>query len=170
MKPPLNTYPPYFNTYIKLVAEDDVQLAIKNQAVVAEDFFNSITEEQSTYKYAEGKWSIKEVLQHIIDTERVFAYRALAFARQEPNALPGMDENSYAKNSNADSRKWKDLIDEFEAVRQSTIHLYQSFSESQLEAEGKTVSHEISVRALGYTIAGHSAHHINILKERYLTD
>jgi uncharacterized damage-inducible protein DinB len=164
------SYPSHFAGYIELVINEDLDSILKNQIETSKQFFNSIPEEKTDYRYAEGKWNIKEVLQHIIDTERVFAYRALAFARQEPNALPGMDENSYAKNSNADSRKWKNLIDEFEAVRQSTIHLYQSFSESQLEAEGKTVSHEISVRALGYTIAGHSAHHINILKERYLTD
>jgi hypothetical protein len=164
------SYPFYFSNYIQLVEQEDLNSVLKNQIETSKQFFNSIPEEKIDYRYAEGKWNIKEVLQHIIDTERVFAYRALAFARQEPNALPGMDENSYAKNSNADSRKWKDLIDEFEAVRQSTIHLYQSFSESQLELTGKTVSYEISVRALGYTIAGHSAHHINILKERYLKD
>jgi uncharacterized damage-inducible protein DinB len=162
------SYPSHFAGYIKLVESEDLYSVLKNQIEASKQFFNSIPEEKTGYRYAEGKWNIKEVLQHIIDTERVFTYRALAFARQEPNALPGMDENNYAKNSNADSRKWKNLINEFEAVRQSTLHLYQSFSESQLELKGKTVSHEISVRALGYTIAGHSAHHVNILKERYL--
>ena len=164
------SYPSNFSGYIHLVENEDLNSVLKNQIETLKQFFNSIPEEKIDYRYAEGKWNIKEVLQHIIDTERVFTYRALAFARQEPNALPGMDENSYAKNSNADNRKWKDLVDEFEAVRQSTIHLYQSFSEPQLVLTGRTVSYEISVRALGYTIAGHSAHHVNILKERYLKD
>ena len=110
------------------------------------------------------------MLQHIIDTERIFTYRALAFARKEISALPNMDENNYAENSHANNRKWKDLIEEFEAVRHATIYLYESFSEDQLELTGKTVSYEMSVKAVGYIIAGHSAHHINILKERYLTD
>jgi hypothetical protein len=162
------SYPSHFAGYIKLVENEGLNSVLKNQIETSKQFFNSIPGEKTDYRYAEGKWNIKEVLQHIIDTERVFTYRALAFARLELNALPGMDENSYAKNSNADSRKWKDMIDEFEAVRQSTLHLYQSFSKPQLELIGKTVSYEISVKSLGYTIAGHLAHHINILKERYL--
>jgi len=164
------SYPSHFSEYIELVENEDLNSILTSQIETSKQFFDSIPEEKMDYRYAEGKWNIKEVLQHIIDTERVFAYRALAFARQDPNALPGMDENSYAKNSNVGSRKWKDMIDEFEAVRRSTIHLYQSFSEPQLELKGRTVSHEITVRALGYTIAGHLAHHIHILKERYLKD
>ena len=164
------SYPSHFAGYIKLVENEDLNSVLKDQIETSKQFFNSIPEEKIDYRYAEGKWNIKEVLQHIIDTERVFAYRALAFARQQPSALPGMDENSYAKNSKADSRNWKDLIDEFESVRQATVHLYQSFSEAQLELAGRTVSYEISVRAVGYNIAGHLAHHVNILKERYLND
>ena len=168
MKQPLNTYPPYFHTYIKLVAEDDVQLAIKNQAVVAEDFFNSITEEQSTYKYAEGKWSIKEVLQHVIDAERIFAYRSLTFARKDNNTLPSFDEKNYAANSNGNTRAWHELVEEFKALRKSTELLFNSFTKENLNAIGKASDYTITVLALGYIIVGHVAHHINIIRERYI--
>lgn len=164
------SYPAHFYDYIKLVENEDLDSILKNQIEVSKQFFNSIPEEKIDYRYAEGKWTIKEVLQHIIDTERVFTYRALAFARKEISVLPNMDENSYAANSNADSRNWKDLIDELATVRNSTIHLYSSFSESQLELSGRTVNYEMSVRPLGYIIAGHLAHHVNILEERYLKD
>lgn len=164
----LGSYPSHFSEYVELVENDELNSVLKNQIEVSRQFFNSIPEEKIDYRYAEGKWSVKEVLQHIIDTERVFAYRALAFARKEASSLPNMDENDYAENSNADSRKWKDLIKEFGAVRHSTIYLYDSFSEAQLELTGRTISYEMSVKALGYIIAGHAAHHINIIKERYL--
>ena len=162
------SYPSHFAGYIQLVENEDLNSVLKNQIEASKQFFNSIPEEKIDYRYAEGKWTIKEVLQHIIDTERVFTYRALAFARKETSALPNMDENSYAENSGAGHRNWKDLIDEFASVRDSTIHLYSSFSESQLELSGRTVSYEMSVGALGYIIAGHFSHHVNILKERYL--
>jgi uncharacterized damage-inducible protein DinB len=164
------SYPSHFAGYIELVKNKNLDSILKNQIETSKQFFNSIPEEKTDYRYAEGKWNIKEVLQHIIDTERIFTYRALAFARKEISALPNMDENNYAENSHANNRKWKDLIEEFEAVRHATIYLYESFSEDQLELTGKTVSYEMSVKAVGYIIAGHSAHHINILKERYLTD
>jgi uncharacterized damage-inducible protein DinB len=161
-------YARHFYPYIKLVENEDLKTVLQNQMQETEDFFNSIPEEKYLYKYAEGKWSIKEVIQHIIDTERVFVYRALAFSRKDVHILPSMDENNYAANSNADSRKFQDLIDEFLAVRKSTIFLFNSFSSEQLDAVGKASDYEMSVKAMGYTIAGHAAHHINILKERYL--
>jgi len=161
-------YARHFYPYIKLVENEDLKTVLQNQMQETEDFFNSIPEEKYLYKYAEGKWSIKEVIQHIIDTERVFVYRALAFSRKDVHILPSMDENNYAANSNADSRKFQDLIDEFLAVRKSAIFLFNSFSSEQLDAVGKASDYEMSVKAMGYTIAGHAAHHINILKERYL--
>lgn len=166
MKP--GSYPSHFYPYIQLVENEDLNVVLKNQIETSKQFFSSIPEEKTYYRYAEGKWSIKEVLQHIIDTERVFAYRGLAFARKETSILPNMDENHYAENSNTNSRKWQDLIEEFIAVRQSILLLYQSFSEAQLELTGKTINYEMSAKAMGYTIAGHLAHHVNILKERYL--
>lgn len=164
------SYPSFFSKYIQLVESDELDSALKNQMKTSKQFLNSIPEEKTYCRYAEGKWSIKEVLQHITDTERVFIYRALAFARQDQSLLPGMDEKSYVKYSSADSRNWGDLIDELEGVRQTSISLYRSFSEQQLQLTGKTVSYEIGVKALGYLIAGHAAHHINIIKEKYLNN
>jgi uncharacterized damage-inducible protein DinB len=164
----LGTYPDYFYKYMRLVENENLNDALKKQLDDAAQFFNSIPQEKYLYKYAEGKWSVKEVLQHIIDTERVFSYRSFVFARKDPNTFPSFDENEYAKNSNADNRKWEDLISEFIAVRNSTADLFKSFSEEQLMQAGKASNYEMSVKALGYTIAGHVVHHINILKERYL--
>ncbi len=164
----LGIYPPYFNTYIKLVEEDEIKTALKNQTPKAENFFNSITEEKTDYKYAEGKWTIKEVLQHVIDAERIFTYRALAFARKDKNILPSFDENDYAANSNANNRRWKELIEEFLAVRKSTEILFSSFKEEILKTSGKASNYEITVLALGYIIVGHVTHHINIIRERYI--
>jgi uncharacterized damage-inducible protein DinB len=135
---------------------------------VAEDFFNSITEEQSTYKYAEGKWSIKEVLQHVIDAERIFAYRSLTFARKDNNTLPSFDEKNYAANSNGNTRAWHELVEEFKALRKSTELLFNSFTKENLNAIGKASDYTITVLALGYIIVGHVAHHINIIRERYI--
>jgi hypothetical protein len=164
----IGIYSPHFYNYIKLVENEDLKTVLKNQLQESEKFFTSIPEEKHLYKYAENKWSVKEVIQHIIDTERVFDYRALAFSRKDIHTLPSFDENDYAKNSNADSRNWQDLMNEFMVVRKSTIFLFQSFSPEQSDAVGKASDYEMSVKAMGYTIAGHFAHHINILKERYL--
>lgn len=162
------TYPAYFNTYIKLVEENEIMYAFKNQQDFAINFFNLISEEESTYKYADNKWTIKEILQHVSDAERIFAYRALAIARMDKNVLPKFDENSYAANSNANAKKWQDLVEEFIVVRKSSEILYKFFTEEQLKRSGNVSDYAITVLALGYTIIGHTAHHINIIRERYM--
>src|SRR5450432_2349241 len=124
LKSTAGTYPSNFQRYIDEVKEDDLKTAFKNQMPAAEIFFQSITEELSKRKYAEGKWTIKEVLQHIIDAERIFGYRALCFARKEGHPLPSFDENEYAINSNANDRDWSELVAEFSSVRTSTEYLY----------------------------------------------
>jgi uncharacterized damage-inducible protein DinB len=161
-------YPPYFYNYIKLVEDEDLNTVLNNQLAVLVPFLNLIPEEKHLYKYAEGKWTIKETVQHIIDAERVFAYRAMAFSRKEINALPSFDDKSYAANSNANSRKWKDLVEELTAVRKSTIYLFNSFTSEQLDTVGIASHNQINAKALGYIIAGHATHHINIIQERYL--
>lgn len=167
-RPSIETYPSHFHTYIKLVDEDDIRTALKNQRPGAEQFLQSITEEQSFHKYAPDKWSIKEVLQHIIDAERVFTYRAMAFARRDQNVLPSFDENSYADHSHADDRSWSSLVEEFLALRKATELLFNSFSEDDLNNYGNSNHKQITVLALGYTTVGHTAHHLNLIKERYL--
>lgn len=164
----LGLYPPYFDNYISLVKNEEINSIFPNQAQQVQVFFNGIPEDKWSYQYAENKWTIKEVLQHIIDTERVFSFRALVFARKDPNIFSSFNENEYAKNSHADDRKPENLVEEFLAVRKSTELLFKSFSETQLQAIGKTSNYEMSVRAIGYMIAGHFAHHVKILKERYL--
>lgn len=167
-KPSTSTYPEYFQKYINQVKEDDLKIAFKNQMPAAEIFFQSISEEFSKRKYAEGKWTIKEVLQHIIDAERIFAYRALSFARKDQHTLSSFDENNYAVNSNANNRDWEELIAEFSSVRKSTEYLYNSFSAEALNSTGKASDYTISVSALGFIIIGHVNHHIRIIQERYI--
>ena len=161
-------YPPYFERYISLVNSENLISIFPRQAEQAADFFSSIPFEKWPYRYEENKWTIREVLQHITDTERVFTFRALVFARKDPNTFPSFTENDYAKNSRANEQDPKDLIEEFLAVRNSTVLLFKSFSEEQLNAIGKASNYEMSVKAIGYMIAGHFQHHVNILNEKYL--
>lgn len=161
-------YPPHFNKYISLVENENLDSILEKQSKETEDFFSSIPEDKWLYKYEENKWTIKEVVQHIIDTERIFSFRALVFARKDPNPINSFDENEYAKNSNANDKSAEDLIQEFFAVRKSTQLLFKGFSENQLAAIGKGSSYEMSVVAVGYLMAGHLTHHLDILKDRYL--
>ena len=167
-KPSPTTYPEYFQRYINQVKEDDLKMAFKTQMPGAEIFFQSISEELSKKKYADDKWTIKEVLQHIIDAERVFSYRAMCFARKEQHILPSFDENMYAINSNANERAWNNLVEEFTATRKSTEYLFNSFSDDALNTAGKASDYTITVAAVGFVTVGHVNHHIRIMQERYI--
>jgi uncharacterized damage-inducible protein DinB len=158
----------YFETYTKLVTQASMAEAFAAQDEYWNNFLTTITEEKSQYAYAENKWSIKEVLQHIIDTERIFAYRALSIARKETVTLPGFDENDYAANSNADERTWADLVEELKTVRQSTIWLYKSLSTEALQHIGKFSKAEGTPELLIKIIIGHFYHHANVINEKYL--
>ena len=131
-------------------------------------FLETIPPEKHHYRYAEGKWSIKEVLQHIIDAERIFAYRALRFTRKDTTPLPGFDENSFAATSKADARSWDKLLEELNVVRRSSELLFNSFDAEQLQANGISSNSPNYVLAVGFIIIGHAMHHQKILKERYL--
>jgi len=168
-RPDLFTVPEWYHNYIRQIREDSVNEAIRANTPMAVSFLRSIPEEKWGYRYADSKWSIREMVQHIIDAERVFAYRALCIARGEKTSLPGFDENSYAALSKADKRGMEDLITEFETVRTSIEQLYASFDEEQLAATGIANNNRISVNAIGFIIAGHVKHHMNILNERYLS-
>jgi hypothetical protein len=167
-KPTSSEYSPYFQPYIDLVeSEEFSELLIDNKLEVT-TFFKNIPEDRHDYKYAEDKWTIKETLMHIIDTERVFSYRALACARGETALLPTMDEKLYTKNSGASNRTLKSLIKEFEIVRENSIVLFEHMTE-QCKTLGTTANQQpISARALGYLIIGHARHHLNVIRERYL--
>ncbi|MBL7703540.1 MAG: DinB family protein [Ferruginibacter sp.] len=168
-KPSPETYNPYFKRYIDQVPEEDLTIAFDNQLPIITGFLNSISEDKSTYAYAPGKWTLKELLQHIIDTERIFNYRALAIARKETAPLPDFDEDSYAANSNANSRPWQILVDEFLLVRQSTRFLYDSFTEEMLASSGISSNAPSTVLSFGFTTLGHFYHHKKVMEERYLS-
>ncbi|MFN8251433.1 MAG: DinB family protein [Ferruginibacter sp.] len=167
-KPLQGSHPSYFDRYINLVPEDDLLTAFKNQLPAFTDFLNSITEEKSMYAYAPGKWTIKELLLHMTDTERIFAYRSLCFARKESQSLPGFDENTYAANSNANARSWADLVKEFLLVRQTTELLFTSFTEEALHHPGTANNNPATAISMGFTAIGHVYHHKKIIEERYL--
>jgi uncharacterized damage-inducible protein DinB len=167
-KLPANTYPVYFDRYINLVNADSITHAAGKYSLAIENFFSDIPSDKATGRYSEGKWSLKELLLHITDTERIFAYRALRIARRDKTPLPGFDENSFAEASNADSRTWESLLEEFKAVRKSTDLLLQSFSDEQLDQMGVTNGQPTTAKAVGFIVYGHLLHHINVVKERYL--
>lgn len=162
------TYPENFQRYINQVKEDDLKTALKNQVPAAEVFLQSISEEFSNRRYAPGKWTIKEVLQHVIDAERVFAYRALCIARKDEQTLPSFDENEYAANAHGAERSWHQLIEEFVSVRKSTEYLYDSFAPDALDSIGNVSDYTISVSEIGFVLVGHVNHHLRIIQERYI--
>jgi hypothetical protein len=167
-KPNLGPHPAYFDRYINLVQEDDLQTAFINQLPIIKQIFAKVTEEKSFHAYAPDKWTIKEMLQHIIDTERIFAYRSLAFARGESQSLPGFDENTYAANSHANARPWSDLCSEFLLVRETTEILFKSFTQEALLNVGTASNNPATALSFGFTAVGHVIHHKNILEQRYL--
>ena len=167
-RPDLLEVPVFYHNYVNQVQEDNVSEAIQTNGERALSFFRTIPPGKWDYRYAEGKWTLKEMLQHIIDGERIFCYRALCFARGEKISLPGFDENTYAAASKAGSRMADDLLTEFETVRNSTQQLFNSFDEEQLAMKGIANNNSISVNSIGFIVAGHVQHHINVIKELYL--
>ncbi|KAB8153560.1 DUF664 domain-containing protein [Kordia sp. TARA_039_SRF] len=166
--PETNEYHSYFDTYIQQLKGEDILAALSDGAEDVTELMTSLTEEQLQSAYAEGKWTIKEVLQHIMDTERIFCNRALRIARNDKTNLPGFEQNEYVPYSGANERNSMDMFQEYNAIRQATIMLFKSFTEEMLERIGVASGHEISVRALVYLTAGHEKHHINVINERYL--
>lgn len=165
---PLNEYSGGFATYIQAAA--NVEL-IEELEICLHDFIKfvqNIPMDKFDYRYAEGKWTIKDIIQHLIDAERIFAYRALRISRNDKTPLPGFEENDYVKNTNANGRSIQDLLTEFSAVRQSTILLFKSLTDEQLKRIGIASNNEISVRALGFVTIGHQKHHQKVFQERYL--
>lgn len=158
----------FYQPYIGLVEEDDVQKALRKNTARVKGMLRKVPAKKINYAYAENKWTIREMLQHIIDAERVFAYRALTFSRKDPVQLPSFDEKIWAEQAKGNRRKWKDLVEEFKAVRKSTELLFGSFDDEALLSAGIASNNPINVLALGFICAGHAAHHMNVIKERYL--
>ena len=167
-RPDLSRVPEWFHGYIAQVEGDNLLPALTQQHSTFVQFLENLPVEKREYRYGQDKWTIKEVLQHIIDAERVFAYRALCIARGEQQSLPGFDENEYAARSKAQMRNWDDMLEEFKAVRRSTEILFSSFDNEQLETAGISNGKQVYVLGIGFIIAGHLTHHLNIIKERYL--
>ncbi|HXG91154.1 MAG TPA: DinB family protein [Blastocatellia bacterium] len=168
LRPSSAEYAPYYVRYISLVPEGDIIQTLSQQLEDTLSLLSSIPESKAGYRYAPDKWSIKEVIGHIIDAERVFAYRALRFARNDKTPLASFEQDDYVRTGGFDERKLADLAEEFEHVRRGNIRLFSSFSNEALSRTGIASEKEVSVRALLYIIAGHERHHIEILKSRYL--
>ncbi len=169
MKRPENTeYSDWYAGYVGLVTETDIITALQNQIDEFKTFFSHISDEKSLYSYANGKWTIKELLGHINDGERVFAYRALRFSRNDATELAGFDENPYVENANFNDRNLANLLEEFVLLRQANLFIFKNLKESDWDNIGIASEAKITVRALAYIMVGHARHHVKILKERYL--
>lgn len=166
-RPSTTEYGSFYQTYINYTSGKDYGILVQQYQERITESWAAIPVEKVNYAYAEDKWTIKQLFQHVIDTERIMAYRALSIARKEPASLLGFDENEYAKNAPATHRNWKDMLTEWRVVRQSTNLLFASFTEDQMKAMGTANNHPISVNALGFIIFGHALHHLQVLKEKY---
>ncbi|MFT7157124.1 MAG: putative damage-inducible protein DinB [Parvicella sp.] len=158
----------YFSRYTSLVPELSIVEGLNHSSKVLLETLESLPSFKWNYAYAEGKWTIKELLLHLIDTERIFVNRALRFARKDTTPLPGYEENDYAATCLANNRSADSLIKEYKAVRASTESFFGNLNEEQLLSIGTSGGNQISVRAIGYLLAGHDLHHLTVIKERYL--
>ncbi|ANQ52073.1 DinB family protein [Flammeovirga sp. MY04] len=160
--------PEYYDRYIDLCEDKDIVDVLSETLVnINEDSVEKMRA-LGTMVYETGKWTIPDIIQHLIDTERILAYRALRFAREDKTALDGFEENDYAVTAQGYQRDFDDLVAEFQAVRMGTISMFKSFTDEMLQQEGTASNVKINVLALGYTIAGHQLHHANVIRERYL--
>jgi uncharacterized damage-inducible protein DinB len=167
-QPEATEYAPYYGKYTALVPEGDIIKTLTSQLDETLSFLRGLSEEQGDYVYAPGKWSLKDVVGHIIDTERVFSHRAFRFARADATPLPGYEQDDYARAGNFGRRSLSDITDELELVRRCTIHMLRSLDEEAWLRRGVANDNEVSVRALAYILAGHETHHMQIIRERYL--
>ncbi|TXB66097.1 DinB family protein [Vicingus serpentipes] len=158
----------YFNNYINLVEDADFISALKNSYKTTKEIISTISEEQANTAYAEGKWTIKELLVHIMDTERIFCERALRFARNDKQDLPGFDHDDFVLGSEANDRTLKSIMKEYKTIRKSTIALFKNFSPAMLEKSGTANKNKLTVLSIGFIITGHETHHRNVLQEKYL--
>jgi DinB superfamily len=166
--PEKNEYATYYEGYINNVQGSDPIRNLEDQFQEIQSLLQSLSEEDANYAYSKGKWTIKELLGHVIDTERIMSYRALCISRKEKQSLPGFEQDDYVKESNFKDRSITNLLEDYRAVRKSTISLFKNFNEDMYNQKGVANDKEVSVLALLYIIAGHELHHLKILKERYL--
>jgi hypothetical protein len=162
------TYPTFLEKYINLAPYPNVIDALEKNLLEVKNYFLSMPLQKENHAYAKGKWTIKQLLNHCSDTERIFAYRALRFARKDEEQPLSFDENLYAQTADVSHRSLADILEEFITIRQATIALFKSFSNQTLLNMGNTAAGKVSVLALGFAMCGHVNHHINVVKERYL--
>ncbi|OKS88690.1 DinB family protein [Mucilaginibacter polytrichastri] len=167
--PEPNEYATMQAGYVKLASNygDVIELLNKLKDSTYQ-FFMQLPAEKGDYAYAEGKWTVKQALNHMIDTERIFAYRLLCFARGETQKMPGFDQNAYEETSHSNSRTLESLADEFKTVRAGNLYLINNLTPEEIAVRGNATGYTITIRALLYTMAGHELHHLNVLRERYL--
>src|SRR5215203_3134602 len=167
-RPVEGEFPPYMTRYIALVPEGDIVETLARQRIELNKFLTAIPESMGDYKYGPEKWSIKEVIGHMADGERVFGYRALRFSRADATPVEGFDENTYVANSRFSSAKLSELIDELDHLRHTSVHLFSKLDDDGMAREGSANGVNVTVRSLAFIIAGHTNHHIGILTNRYL--
>ncbi len=167
-RPDQTEYAEYYEKYISLVIENHIVAAMQNQLDELQHVFASIPEEKGNFSYAENKWTINELLGHLIDGERVFAYRALRFARADQTPVEGFEQDDYVANANFNSIKLTDLVEELSLLRRANILFFKNLNAEMQIRKGTASNAEVSVRALGFIMVGHIHHHLKILNERYL--
>ncbi len=166
-RPISSEYPPYAEGYISRVPDGDIVAMLGKQLDDTLALIRSIPESRGDFRYAEGKWSIKEVIGHVVDSERVFAYRALRFARGDETPLAGFEQDDYVRGGAFDKRSLNDLANEYEHVRRSSISLFSNLDDEAWSRRGSANNNEATVRALAFIVAGHEQHHVEILRARY---
>lgn len=166
-RPEASEYPPFYAPYVARVAGDDPVSALQGETTHLHSRLDAIPEARGDHAYAEGKWTVKTLLGHMIDAERIFSYRLLRLARGDSTPLPGFEENDYARVAASDARTVADLVSELRDVRASTLRLVTSLPADAWARRGVVNNGEVSVRALGFITAGHARHHLEVLRERY---
>lgn len=167
-RPEATEFAPYYGRYVGHVPNGDIVETLSTQHEGTLRLLRSLPEEKGDLRYAPGKWSVRQVVGHLVDAERVFTYRALRFARADATALPSFDENAFVENASFDDRTMGSLLDEFEAVRRASVLLFASMNATEWMRRGVASSNPMSVRAAAWVTAGHELHHLDILRTRYL--
>lgn len=167
-RPDTAEYPEYYHTYISKTSGDDIVSLLRNGLQEVEALIKDLPADKLDFRYQSGKWTIKEILVHLMDAERIFSYRALRFSRGDKTGLPGFDEDEYVPNSEASERSAESILSEYRALRMSTIAFFENMTLNMLTRSGFANGQEISVRSLAYIIPGHEIHHLAVIRERYL--
>lgn len=167
IRPQPDEYPRYYETYVRQAPEGEILDLLEKQVQETRALLAPLSEERALHRYAPGKWSIKEILGHLIDSERVFAYRALRFCRQDPTPLPGFDQDAFVARAGFDRRSLPDLLEEFAVVRAASLSLFRTWDEADVLRRGTANNGKFTARAMPYIVLGHERHHLSVIRERY---